>query len=630
MTSGTLAALEGLPAHRRELFAARLERWLPDLVAALAPLYDDHLAVADRLVEQAAGAFAVRDEALHRLDLRRSLEPDWFQSPRMLGYAAYADRFAGDLDGVAERIDYLDDLGVTYLHLMPLLTPREGPNDGGYAVADYYDVRSDLGTVADLRQLTTALRERGISLCIDLVLNHVAREHEWARKAREGDPRMRDFFWIFPDRTMPDAYERTLPEVFPDFAPGSFSYDEELEGWVWTTFNDYQWDVNWSNPDVLSAYADVILTHANNGVEVFRLDAIAFTWKRLGTNCQNQPEVHALTQALRTLARIACPAVLFKAEAIVGPQDLPAYLGVGPHAGRVSDLAYHNGLMVQIWSMLASRDARLAAHALQQLPPAPASTAWVTYARCHDDIGWAISDEDAAAVGLDGFAHRRFLSDFYAGEFPGSWARGLVFQENPLTGDRRISGSLASLAGLEAGDPDAVRRILLVHAVILGFGGVPVIWMGDEIGLLNDGDWAQDPRHADDNRWVHRPRMPWPAQPDRHGIRAGVDHLVQVRSELPHLHASVPAQVLDPRDPGVFLVARRHPLGSMLGAYNVMPQPRHVPGEVLAGLGLDLDTVVDRLSGSTPRVRDGAVQLAPYDALWLTAPDPAGTPSIRP
>ena len=616
------ATLSGLPAHRRELFEARLERWLPDLEAALWPLYADAGTVAERLVRQAATAFAARDDELHHLDLRRSLEPDWFQRPDMVGYAAYADRFAGDLAGVRDRIGYLEDLGVGYLHLMPLLTPRDGSNDGGYAVADYYDVRSDLGTVDDLRELTSALRRQGISLCIDLVLNHVAREHEWARKAREGDPAMRDYFWIFPDRTVPDAYERTLPEVFPDFAPGSFSWDEELAGWVWTTFNDYQWDVNWSNPDVLCAYADIILTHANNGVEVFRLDAIAFTWKRMGTNCQNQPEVHALTQALRTVARIACPAVLFKAEAIVGPQDLLAYLGQGRHHGKVSDLAYHNSLMVQIWSMLASKDARLAAYALQQLPPAPSTTAWVTYARCHDDIGWAISDEDAAAVGVDAYAHRRFLSDFYSGDFPGSWARGLVFQENAQTGDRRISGSLASLAGLEAKDPYAVRRILLVHAIMLGFGGLPVLWMGDEIGVLNDAAWDAEPAHADDNRWVHRPRMRWPAADDPHGIRAGIRRLVRARSVLPHLHASVGAEVLDPRDPGVFLVVRRHPLGTMLGAYNVMPEPRHVPEDLLAVHGLDAATVVDRLSGSRPMVRDHAVQLAPYEAVWLTAPDP--------
>jgi amylosucrase len=611
----TLAAL---PAHRREMFAARLERWLPDLEEALGLLYDDAPAVTERLVRQAAAAFAVRDDDLHRLDLRRVLEPDWFQKPSMVGYAAYADRFAGDLAGVAKRIDYLTDLGVGYLHLMPLLTPRPAPNDGGYAVADYYGVRPDLGTVEDLRSLTRTLRDHGVSLCIDLVLNHVAREHTWAQQARAGDQEMRERFWVFPDRTMPDAYERTLPEVFPDFAPGSFSWDGELDGWVWTTFNDYQWDLNWSNPAVLCAFADVILSHANNGVEVFRLDAIAFTWKRLGTSCQNQPEVHALTQALRAVARIACPAVAFKAEAIVGPSDLLAYLGQGVHHGKVSDLAYHNSLMVQIWSMLATKDARLAAHALQQLPPAPASTAWITYARCHDDIGWAISDEDAAAVGLSGFAHRRFLSDFYAGDFPGSWAQGLVFQENIQTGDRRISGSLASLAGLGLGDPQAVRRVLLAHALVLGYGGLPVIWMGDEIGLLNDPDWDREPEHADDNRWVHRPRMPWPVPEDTHGIREGVRRLVRARAALPHLHASVPAEVLTPRDPGVFLVARRHPLGTMLGAYNVMPEPRHVPGDLLAGLGLDPATVVDRISGDRPYVRDGAVQLGPYEALWLT------------
>ncbi|WP_254185770.1 alpha-amylase family protein [Nocardioides panacis] len=540
----------------------------------------------------------------------------------MVGYAAYADRFAGTLAGVAERASYLTDLGVGYLHLMPLLTPRPAPNDGGYAVQDFRSVRPDLGTLDDLRALTRRLRGDGISLCLDLVLNHVAREHEWAVRARAGDATYRDYFLVYPDRTVPDAYERTLPEVFPDLAPGSFTWDDELEGWVWTTFNAYQWDVNWANPDVLCEYADVILDLANHGVEVFRLDAIAFTWKRLGTSCQNQPEVHALTQALRAVARIACPAVLFKAEAIVGPQDLPAYLGQGEHHGKVSDLAYHNGLMVQVWSMLASQDARLASRALQQLPPVPSTTAWITYARCHDDIGWAISDEDAAAVGLSGFEHRRFLSDFYSGAFPGSWADGLVFGENPATGDRRISGSLASLAGLGTGDPWAVERILLAHAVVLGFGGLPVIWMGDELGLLNDPDWdtgPDGPEHAGDNRWVHRPRMPWPLPADEHGIQAGVRHLVRARAALPHLHASVPALVLDPCDPGVLLVARRHPLGPMLGAYNVMPAPRHVPLSVLHDLGLDPATVVDHVSGSPPTVRDGAVQLAPYAAAWLTA-----------
>ena len=413
---------------------ARLNRWWPDLFDGLGVAYDDPVAVGARVVELAARSFAARADELHALDLRRTLEPDWFQQPRAFGYAAYVDRFAGTLAGVGRRVGYLRHLGVTYLHLMPLLFPRAQPNDGGYAVVDYRRVRPDLGDTDDLRSLTTRLREEGISLCLDLVLNHVAREHEWARAARAGDPRYRAYFHIYPDRSAPDAFEASLPEVFPTFAPGSFTWDEDLRSWVWTTFNSYQWDVAWSNPDVFCEYADLIMWLANVGVEIVRLDAIAFIWKRLGTNCQNQPEVHALTQALRALTKIACPALIFKAEAIVGPRDLAGYLGTGERYGKVSDLAYHNNLMVQIWSMLASRDVRLAAQALQAIPQLPPNTAWVTYVRCHDDIGWAIDDADAAAVGLTGPGHRRFLSDFYSGSFPGSFARGLVFQSNNATG----------------------------------------------------------------------------------------------------------------------------------------------------------------------------------------------------
>ena len=378
-----------------------------------------------------------------------------------------------------------------YLHLMPLLTPRPAPNDGGYAVMDYRSVRPDLGTIEDLRALTRELRGRGISLCLDLVLNHVAREHEWARRARAGDPTYRDYFLVFPDREMPDAYERTLPEVFPDFAPGSFTWDDELDGWVWTTFNDYQWDVNWANPDVLCEYADIILALANDGVEVLRLDAIAFTWKRMGTNCQNQPEVHALTQALRTVARIACPATLFKAEAIVGPQDLLAYLGQGEHWGKVSDLAYHNGAdgAHLVDAGQPRRPARLA-RAAGSCRATPSTTAWITYARCHDDIGWAIDDETAAAVGVSGYGHRRVPLRLLRRRLP-----RLVGPRPGLPGEPGDPATGASPARWPRwpGSRPATRwppdRIRLVHALVLGFGGLPVIWMGDELGLLNDPDW---------------------------------------------------------------------------------------------------------------------------------------------
>ena len=630
--------LAGRPDSVREVFAARLDRWWSDLADGLhavhAPEVADALAL--RCVELAADACAERDPELARLDLARTLEPDWLQSPEQVGYAAYADRFGGGgLAQVHARIPYLQELGVTYLHLMPLLASREGDDDGGYAVSDYRAVRADLGDLADLRELATALRRAGISLVLDLVLNHVAREHAWAQAARAGSARHRAYFLTFPDRELPDAYERTLPEVFPDFAPGSFTWEPELDAWVWTTFNSFQWDVDWSNPEVFAEYVEVVLLLAGLGVEVLRLDAIAFLWKRLGTSCQNQPEVHALTQALRAVARLACPAVAFKAEAIVGPADLVHYLGSGAHHGKVSDLAYHNSLMVLVWSALAERDATLAAHALRALPPTPTSASWVTYVRCHDDIGWAVDDRDAAAVGRDGPAHRAFLSDWYAGAFPGSTARGLVFQAHPATGDRRISGTAASLVGLqaarEAGDPAAVdlavARLLLAHAVVMGWGGVPVLWSGDELALPNDPAWADDPAHAADNRWAHRPPLDEAAVSRRAEPTAvegrvfgGLAHLAATRAGLPHLHAAVPAEVLELSDPGVLPVLRRHPVGPMVGLYNVTEQWRSWPAHRLAEHGLAL--AADALTGAPLRVaEDGHLWLAPYAAVWAVEPD---------
>ncbi len=627
------ALLAGLDPAERETIRLRLDRYTDDLVTALATLYPEHdvSALALRLIDRAVTGFRERDPELRRLDQKRLLRPDWLQQPDMFGYACYTERFAEDLQGMVGRLDYLRDLGVTYLHLMPLLLPREGDNDGGYAVADYRRVRPDLGDLEDLRALTRALRTEGISLVLDLVLNHVAREHDWARRARAGESRYRDYFHVYPDRVMPDAYERTLPEVFPDFAPGNFTWDDELGAWVWTTFNEWQWDVDWSNPDVLVEYAEIVLHLANLGVEVLRLDAIAFTWKRLGTNCQNQPEVHAVAQALRAVARIACPALAFKAEAIVGPRDLVQYLGLGAHAGRVSDLAYHNSLMVQVWSMLATGRTHLARVALASLPPTPPSGTWICYVRCHDDIGWAIDDEDAARAGLDGFAHRRFLSDWYAGDFPGSWARGLVFQANPTTGDKRISGTAAALTGLQAGEEAGDRegrdlglaRLFLAHAVVAGWGGIPVVWSGDELGLPNDPLWDLEPGHEDDNRWAHRERLDWSVAARRADLATdagkafqGLRHLARVRAALPQLHASAPVRVIDDSDDGVLVVVRSHPSGPMVGVYNVTPTWRTVAVRHLREAGIAQP--VDALGGHPVYAGpDGMAALSPYAAWWV-------------
>jgi amylosucrase len=629
-------SVRGVEGERLVMLQARVERWWPDLVAGLEALYGPERAVAlgGSLVDLAGRAYARRPDRLHRRDLDRMLRTDWLQDPSMVGYAAYTERFAGDLRGVAGRIPYLAELGVRYLHLMPLLRPREGDNDGGYAVADYRQVRPDLGTMDDLESLADHLHDFGMNLVLDLVLNHVAREHEWAVKARGGHHRYRSYFHVFPDRRLPDAYERTLPEVFPDFAPGNFTWDDELGGWVWTTFNEWQWDLNWGNPDVLAEYAEIILDLANRGVDVLRLDAIAFMWKKLGTDCQGLPQVHAITQVLRALTRMACPAVAFKAEAIVAPTKLLAYLGTGPYTGKVSDLAYHNSLMVQVWSMLAARDVRLAVQALGSLPPKPPTTTWVTYLRCHDDIGWAVMDEDAEAVGLSGWAHRRFLAEWYAGDFWGSPARGLVFQHNPQTGDMRTSGTAAALVGLEAAEDGgteadlerALAALRLAHAVVYGWGGIPVIWSGDELGQPNDPHWAEEPGHEDDNRWAHRPRLDRERAEERHDtstvggrVFADLAALARARAGLPHLHASVETALGPVDDPGVLVTVREHPVGRFVGVYNVTPETRRWPGARVRELGME--TAVDALTGDPlPWDRAGDVHLPPYAALWLTLP----------
>jgi len=624
--------LGSMSPERRRSFGLRLDRWWADLVDGLTRVYGDRTpTLALRLVELAARAYLDRSEALHVLDERRLLRPDWLQLPSMFGYAAYADRFAGTLRGVESKIPYLQELGVTYLHLMPILTPRDGDNDGGYAVRDYRAVRPDLGTMDDLAALATSLRDNDMSLVVDLVLNHVAREHEWALKAKAGEAKYRAYFHAFADRTEPDAYEATLPEVFPDFAPGNFSWDDELGAWVWTTFNEWQWDVNWANPDVFAEYADIVLLLANHGVEVIRLDAIAFVWKRLGTNCQNQPEVHALTQALRAVCRIACPATAFKAEAIVGPHELVQYLGSGRHLGKVSDLAYHNSLMVHVWSMLASGDVRLAAYALSNLPPAATTGTWICYVRCHDDIGWAIDDSDAAQVGLSGFGHRWFLSDWYCGIFPMSPATGLVFQENKATGDRRISGTAAALCGLDKAmamsDAQAaevaVRRILLAHTIVAGWGGIPVVWSGDELASPNDPYWADDPAHADDNRWVHRPALDWERAKGRGDLAThqgrvfkGLSRLARTRARLPLLHAATATSVLEVRDPGVLAAVRHHPYGPMVMLANVTATPR--PWAAWRVRELGIADPVDAITGARPP--EDAIHdfwLPPYTAYWL-------------
>lgn len=627
-TLGDLKPLE------RDIFRTRVELYWPDALRPLRLLYGerpDFDIWCNRLLEMAARGYATRPAALRLLDLRRQGEPDWFQKPDMLGYVIYVDRFAGTLRGVIDRIPYLKEIGVTYLHLMPLLESRPGPNDGGYAVADYRAVNPVLGTMDDLAELAARLRAVGISLCIDLVCNHTAKEHEWARRAAAGDPAYQEYYLMFPDRAAPDEFEKTLPEVFPDFKPGNFTYYDALDRWVWTTFNEYQWDLNYRNPAVLAEMLDIILFLANRGVEVLRLDAVAFMWKRLGTDSQNQPEAHYILQAFRALSRIAAPGLILKAEAIVSPPKLVPYLGRGAATNKECELAYHNVYMVLLWSSLAERRVTLMTRALQNMPPIPTGAAWVTYVRCHDDIGWAVTDEDAAEVGLSGPGHRAFLSEFYSGRFPDSFARGATFQFNPRTNDRRISGSCASLAGLElaleAQDSRAadlaIRRVLLLYNLIFAFGGIPLLYMGDEVGLLNDSSYLNDPDLAGDNRWMHRPPMDWARVAERVDwwspvgrIFNGLQVMLAARRRTAAFHAQAGAYPVWTHNDAVFGLLRDSPRGRVLALANFSERPQAVPGYRLHEMYFG-GRLVDRLTGRAMESAPG-ITLEPYEALWLT------------
>lgn len=625
------AALEPLAG---DIFRTRVELYWADVLRPLRRLYgerEDFDEWAERLLEIVARGYADRPPELRLMDLRRQGEPDWFQQPDMLGYVIYADRFAGDLRGVGEHISYLKEMGVTYLHLMPLLKPRTGANDGGYAVADYRAVNPSLGTMADLSHLAAELRAKGISLCIDLVCNHTAKEHEWARRAVAGDSVYQDYYLMYPDRLIPDAFEKTLPEVFPDFKPGNFTYYEDIDRWVWTTFNEYQWDLNYANPAVLAEMVDIILFLANQGVEILRLDAVAFMWKRLGTDSQNQPEAHDILQVFRALSRIAAPGLLLKAEAIVSPPKLIPYLGRGEATNKECELAYHNVYMVLLWSSLAERRVVLMTRALQNMPPIPTGAAWVTYVRCHDDIGWAVTDEDAADVGLSGAAYRAFLSEFYSGRFPDAFARGATFQFNPRTNDRRISGSCGSLAGLEralqskdaAQTEQAIRRILLLYNLIFAFGGIPLIYMGDEIGLLNDPSYRDDPERRDDNRWMHRPAMDWERAAERGDwwsvagrIFQGMRRMLAVRRRTAAFHAQAGAFAVWTHNEAVFGLLRDSPRGRVLVLANFSERPQTVPGYRLHEMYFS-GRLIDRLTGVVVESAAG-ITLEGYEVLWLT------------
>ncbi|MBK9160978.1 MAG: alpha-amylase [Nitrosomonadales bacterium] len=588
------------------------------------------------LVETLALRYIERAPHLRKSDLARERDYNWFLSQKWVGMALYCDRFAGDLKGLRTRLPYLQELGINMLHVMPILDCPPDNSDGGYAVRDFCKVDARFGTNEDVEALALALKKRDMLLVLDVVVNHTSNEHEWVRRARRGEKKYQDYFFVFDDREMPDAFEETMPEIFPETSPGNFTRDEEMGKWVMTVFNSYQWDLNYRNPEVLIEMIDIILFWANQGADILRLDAVAFLWKKIGSTCQNEHEAHLLLQLMKDCCQVTAPGVLFIAEAIVSPGEVTKYFGEDAINAKECEIAYNATFMSLLWDAVATKNANLLNRGVKSLPDKLERATWLNYVRCHDDIGLGFDDNDARLSGYDPAKHRRFLIDYFTGKFPTSPARGMPFGENPKTGDARISGSLASLVGLESalasGDEQAIdsaiRVILLLHGMILSFGGIPLLYYGDAIGTLNSLEYLADPSKAADNRWMHRSHFDWDKAEKRHQkgtveqrIFSALKKMIALRKEVAAFADFDNRQLLTVDNPNllVFFRADAHNDRNkvlVIGNFNDQAQTLHV--DKLRAYGFFRpDGMKDLCSGVRLDVTNDEIMIPPLSFYWL-------------
>ncbi len=606
-------------------FYRRLEQHFESLFSLLLELYGttfDFLYFVEDLLFLMWECHRERSQGLLTMDSNSEKDPEWFTRQDMVGAIIYADLFAGNLKGLQDHLPYLEELGINYLHIMPLFKTPEGESDGGYAVTSYREVQQHLGSMEDLRELSSVLRKRGITLVLDFILNHTSDEHYWAQQAARGDPYYQNFYYLFPDRREPDEYNAYLRDIFPESRTGSFSYREDIGKWVWTTFNTYQWDLNYKNHEVFKAMAREMLFLANVGVGVLRFDAVAFIWKEKGTVCESLPKAHTVIKAFKALASIAAPSLVFKSEAIVHPDEVIQYVGSDECV-----LSYNPLIMATAWEGLATRDPRLFRESIGHRYYIPPGCSWVNYVRCHDDIGWTFDDGDAAGIGINGFFHRRFLNEFYTGRFPGSFARGLPFQEDPKNGDCRISGTCASLAGLEkgvvTGDEEeisfSIAKITMLYGIIFTLGGVPLIYIGDEIGMLNDYSYAAEASKAKDSRWVHRVSMDWQKAELRHQagtvehrIFSRIQHMVQIRKKEPAFSMGE-LKIVDHGHPHLLAYMRGGGNDRVVILANFSDQPTHISGNDM----LLLDCPAGSIDILTGEVFYNGVEIPPWGIQWI-------------
>ena len=591
-------------------FEERLKKHHDELRWLYMELYDNSDMFYE-LCTQMERFYQERSSALKERDLEKEADPAWFKKQDMMGMMLYIDNFAGNLRGVERKLNYLQECSDNTIHLMPFLDVTKGKSDGGYAVSDFRKVREDLGTIEDLAHLTGKCHEKGMNVCMDFVMNHTSEDHEWAKRARAGEGEYMSRYFFYADPSIPQAYERTVPQVFPTTAPGNFTWLPDAGHYVMTTFYPYQWDLNYRNPRVFNEMMYNFLFFANLGMDIIRIDAVPYIWKELGTPCRNLPQVHTIVRMMRMIGEIVCPATILLGEVVMEPAKVVPYFGTVEKPE--CHMLYNVTTMATIWHSLAVQDTELLKKQLDTVCALPKEYTFLNYLRCHDDIGWGLDFAFLQTQGMEEVAHKRFLNDYYTGRFPGSESRGQLYNDDPVTQDARFCGTAASMCGLEtalaAQDKERISQAigldLMLHAYMLIQSGIPMIYSGDEIGQLNDYSYQDDPDKCQDSRYIHRGAFQWELAKKRKNktspqgrIFQGLDRLEQIRKQDLVFAEDAAVYTVPTGHHGILCVIREKDGRRMAGVFNFTSHDASVPvwqdaqgQDMLTGGAADLSEV---------------------------------------
>ncbi len=567
-------------------FETRLGRHMDELKWLYMELYDsqEHF---DDLLKNLKGFYEDRKASLKDLDKAREKDPGWYRRNGMLGMMLYVDQFAGTLNGVREKLDYIKKCGVNYVHLMPLLDTVEGRSDGGYAVADFRKVQEKLGTMKDLEKLADECHKDGISLCLDFVMNHTSEDHEWAKRARAGEREYQDRYFFFDNYSLPAMYEKTVPQVFPTTAPGNFTWLPDRQEFVMTSFYPYQWDLNYRNPVVFNEMMYNFLYLANQGIDVLRIDAVPYIWKQIGTNCRNLPQVHTIVRMMRMIGEIVCPGIVLLGEVVMEPDKVAPYFGTVEKPE--CHMLYNVTTMATTWHTVATRDVRLLKRQMEIVSSLPSDYTFLNYLRCHDDIGWGLDYPLLEQWGMLQVPHKKYLNDHFTGKLEGSVSRGELYNEDLVTGDARFCATTASMCGVEKAGFEqdeyamgaAIQVDIMLHAYMLFLSGIPMLYSGDEIGQVNDYTYKEDPNKAADSRYIHRGKFQWDLvenieKPEtvQGRLFARLAELEKIRGKEKVFDASADFRIVETWDDGILGLVRESEDGKLIGLFNFSDEPR--------------------------------------------------------